>query len=219
MPISNFYCVNNETTKTDETDDFDKYCTLRDSDKAFYLFRGCTRRWMNESDEERGSSGISIMWPITTNEYYKEALKEAEEGESPNNISPIVEYSLKGGATILWMGDMETDFMDNIKNAITLTAADILFAPHHGRDSGKVPKDWLDDINPKIVIIGEAPSKQLNYYGEHNTITQNSAGAITLNCVSEKIHIYVSNKNYSVDFLNNERMPNSYGWYIGTVRL
>ncbi len=58
----NFYCVLNEATKKDKTDDFDRYCSLRDSDKAFYLFTGCTRKWMNKSDEgEHGNSGINIL--------------------------------------------------------------------------------------------------------------------------------------------------------------
>ena len=127
---------------------------------------------MNQSDEKRKCAGISILWPITTNAYFEEALKKAKEGNSTNNISPIVKYSLKDSAKVLWMGDLEANFMENIKDEIKMDAADILFAPHHGRDSGKVPKDWLDDMAPKIVIIGEAPSKDLNYYIDFNTLTQ-----------------------------------------------
>src|ERR1700761_5732800 len=60
MNLMNFYCVKNEATKPDETDDFDQYCSLRDdSQKAFYISKGCTRKWMNLNDDERGSSGIS----------------------------------------------------------------------------------------------------------------------------------------------------------------
>ncbi len=219
MNFLNFYCVKNEATKSDETTDFDRYCELRDSSKkAFYLKKGCSRKWMNQSSEERGSAGINILWPITSNEYYKEALEEAKEGNSPNNISPVVKYGLENGATVLWMGDLETDFMENIKDEITMDAADILFAPHHGRD--KVPEDWLGDMDPKLVIIGEAPSKYLNYYVGYNTITQNSAGDITLECVSGKVHIYVSNQNYSVDFLDDEDLPDAYGgYYIGTLKI
>jgi len=220
MKLLNFYCVKNEATKPDGTADFDQYCTLRDdSDKAFYISRGCSRRWMNQDSEERGSSGISILWPITTNQHYKEALKQAKQGESPNNISPIVKYKLNGGVTILWMGDLEADFMENIKDTITMDSADILFAPHHGRGSGKVPEDWLESINPRIVIIGEAPSKDLNYYYGYNTITQNSAGGIVLECESEKTHIYVSNRRYSVDYLDDEGLADTYGKYIGTLNV
>jgi len=217
MNLLNFYCVKNETTKKDKTDDFDEYCTLRDSGKAFYLSMGCSRKWLNQNDEERGSAGINILWPITSNKHYKEALEKAKEGESPNNISAIIKYSLNGGATILWMGDLETDFMENIKDDVTIDAISILFAPHHGRDSGKLPEEWLKKMNPQIVIIGEAPSENLNYYEGYNTITQNSAGEIMLECLSGKTHIYVSNHNYSVDFLNDENVPDTYGKYIGTL--
>src|SRR5260370_40019448 len=42
MNLLNFYCVKNEATKPDETDDFNQYCALRDDPKrAFYIFRGC----------------------------------------------------------------------------------------------------------------------------------------------------------------------------------
>lgn len=218
MQILNFYCVKNETIKDDETTDFKKYCDLRDSDKAFYLFKGCSRRWMNQSNDERSSAGINILWPITDNEHYKEALKKAKNGESPNNISPIVKYSLDDGATMLWMGDLESGFMEQIEDELTLPRLDILFAPHHGRDSGEVPKDWMDEMNPKIVIIGEAPSEHLNYYDGYNTITQNSAGDIIFECDSNKVHIYVSNANYHVDFLDNE-YKYTYSNYIGTLNL
>ena len=190
--LLNFYCVKNEATKPDETDDFGEYCKLRDdAHKAFYVFKGCPRRWMNMDNEERGSSGINILWPDTSNEHYKSELERVKDGESPNNISPIVKYSMNGGATILWMGDLETDFMEGIKDDVTVEVVDILFAPHHGRDTGKVSEDWLADMNPKIVIIGEAPSEDLNYYEGYNTITQNSAGDIILECISGKIHICI----------------------------
>lgn len=101
--IVNFYCVENEATKEDESDDFKKYCELRDSDKAFYIKKGCSRKWMNKSDEERGSSGINIHWPIRTNPYFIEALEIAKDGGSPNNISPIISYSLNNGVKMLWM--------------------------------------------------------------------------------------------------------------------
>ena len=218
MKILNFYCVKNSASKSDETTDFEKYCELRDSDKAFYLYKGCSRKWMNQSDDERGSAGINILWPITDNKYYKDALKEAENGESPNNISPIVKYSMEDGVAMLWMGDLESDFMENIKDDLNLHAVDILFAPHHGRDTGKVPERWLDKMNPKIIIIGEAPSEHLNYYSGYNTITQNSAGDIIFECVANKLHIYVSNGDYSVNFLEDESMG-TYSNYIGTLNL
>ena len=143
LDLLNFYCVKNEATKTDETDDFNQYCGLRDDTKrAFYLFRGCSRRWINLDSDKRKKAGLHCLWPITDNGDFKEALKMAKEGESPNNISPIVKYSLRAGASILWMGDLEEDFMGKIEKRIAMDAADILFAPHHGRDSGTAPAGW-----------------------------------------------------------------------------
>lgn len=199
--IINFYCVENEATKSDETVNFKRYCKLRDSsEKAFYLKKGCSRKWMNQSDQERGSAGINILWPVTENEDFKEALEKAKNGESPNNISPIIKYSLEEGVTALWMGDLENDFLEKIKNKLDLSKIDIIFAPHHGRKTGKVPYDLLDKLDPEVVVIGESASKDLDYYDGYNTITQNSSGDITLECVAKKIHFYVSSEDYEVDF-------------------
>ncbi len=222
--ISNFYCVENKATKKNETEDFEEYCSLRDGNKHFYLYKGCSRKWMNKKGDDdsgvyRGSSGINVLWPNTANLYFKDALEKAHNGESHNNISPIIKYSLENGVDILWFGDLEKDFMENIKDDLAIEQADIIFAPHHGRDSGKIPKEILDKINPKLVIIGEAPSEYLNYYREYNTITQNSAGDITFECESNNVHIYVSNENYSVSFLKDKSKSNSYDYYIGTLEV
>ncbi|XZK79769.1 MBL fold metallo-hydrolase, partial (plasmid) [Clostridium perfringens] len=54
--IINFYCVENKATKDEPSEDFKKYCELRDSSKkAFYIEKGCSRNWMNQSSNERGS--------------------------------------------------------------------------------------------------------------------------------------------------------------------
>lgn len=73
------------------------------------------------------------------------------------------------------MGDIETEFLTNVNDKISFGDVDILFAPHHGRDSGKIPEEILKDINPKLIMIGEAPCEHLNYYNNYNTITQNTA--------------------------------------------
>ena len=177
---------------------------------------------MNSDDKEKkyGSSGINILWPIVSNSDYKAELSNAKEGKSPNNISPIIKYSLENGVTALWFGDLENTFMEKIKDAIELPKADIIFAPHHGRKSGKIPKEWMDSIAPQMVVIGEAPSGELNYLSDYNTITQNSAKDIILDCDSGFIDVYVSNENYSVDFLDNKKKPDKYGaTYIGTLNL
>lgn len=216
--ILNFYCVNNKVIKDDETKDFKHYCQLRDSDKAFYISRDCKRRWMNKSNNERGSAGINILWPIEDNEHYKAEMEIAEKGGNANNISAIIKYSLEDGVTVLWMGDLETTFLENIKDTIDWPKINILFAPHHGRESGKVPADILKKLDPEIIVIGEAPADDLDYYDGYNTISQNSAGDIVCKCEDAQVHVFVSNENYSVGFFDDEYAYGD-GNYIGTLNL
>lgn len=218
LGIVNFYCVENEATKTDETDDFKEYKKLRDSSKAFYLYKGCSRKWMNQQCDERGSSGINCLWPIRENTYFKEALEKAKSGESPNNISPILTYGI-GKTSFMWLGDIETDFLENVEKDVSFSHVDVVFAPHHGRKSGRLPKSVLDKLTPHIIIVGEASSSDLAYYSGYNTITQNSSGDITFDCDGDRIRIYVENTNYSVDFLSWEHCGNILGKYIGTLFL
>lgn len=222
LSLLNFYCVENQAIKEDESENFDKYCELRDSEKAFYIKEGCSRKWMNKSDSERGSSGIHFYWPDIDNEEYKDALKKVSEGSDFNNISPIFTYSIEQGATFMWMGDMENEFREKIKDSIEWPEVDVLFAPHHGRESGKVSKDILEKMKVKLVIIGEAPSKYINYYAGYDTITQNSAKDIIFDCTEGYIHIYVGNETYpyATDFLEQlDIKDESKGCYIGSLKI
>lgn len=224
--ILNFYVVENEAIKLgDETDGFKRYCELRDDKaKAFYVYKGCSRKWMNLSSDtddqlQLGGSGINYIWPITTNVHFKEALEVVKKGSGFNNISPIFTYSLEDGIKAMWMGDMETDFLDKIKDVIDWPRIDVLFAPHHGRKSGHVSVDVLEKLNPQIIVIGEAPSKDLDYYRDYNTIKQNSAKGITFDAQCGVVHVYVQNAayDYPVDCLKDKGMPNKPGEkYLGS---
>lgn len=216
--VLNFYCVKNEATKDSKTTSFRKYRELRDGNKAFYISKGCKRKWMNEADEERAQSGIHILWPDPNNEDYKDALELAKNGESPNNISAVIQYSLESGATMLWMGDLETEFMEAIESELALPKVAILFAPHHGRESGRIPDSMLTKMSPKIIVVGEAPSDHLHYYPDYNAITQNTAGDIVFACESGKVHVFTSNE-YDVDFLDDESMTFGNLHYAGTLNL
>ena len=111
--------------------------------------------------------------------------------------------------------NIETNFLEKVKEEIEFEEVDVIFAPHHGRDSGKIPEDVLEILNPQVIVVGEAKSKDLNYYSGYNTITQNSSGDIIFDCGGRKVHIYVGNDTYSVDFLNDEQQS-VYSNYIGS---
>jgi hypothetical protein len=219
LKLRNFYCVKNAATKSTVTADFTRYCSLRDhTDKAFYVYRGCQRKWMNQSSEERGSAGIKILWPILGDADHESALLDAANAFPPNNISCIVKYSLHGGITALWMGDLETDFMEKLEKKIDLPKVDLLFAPHHGRASGKVPKAWLAQLDPGLIVIGEAPSEYLDYYSGYNIITQNSAGDLLFDCIESEARVYAADHTYVAECLRDDGLDHSHGlYYVGTL--
>jgi len=218
FPIANFYCVKNKAQKTDLTDSFLHYCALRDSGKAFFLEKGSKRKWLNQGDDDRGSSGVHVLWPDTSNADFKEALRKCDAGESFNNVSCVLRYSVKGGASFLWLGDLETDFMESIVDDIELEKTTVVFASHHGRASGKIPDSWLEKLDPQIIVIGEAPSRHLHYYTGYNVITQNKAGHITMDCVDNMVDIYVTNEEYERDYLEDHG-KRAYPGYIGSLEV
>jgi hypothetical protein len=76
----------------------------------------------------------------------------------------------------------------------------------------------LDALEPSLLVLGEAPSEHLDYPAGYDKITQNSSGDITFQCETGKVHVYVSNPNYSVTFLDDESMT-SFDNYIGTLQV
>jgi beta-lactamase superfamily II metal-dependent hydrolase len=218
IPIANFYVVKNQAIKDIDTESFIRYCALRDGDKAFYIFKGCRRKWLNESDEQRSGAGIQILWPDMVNPHFQEALAECDAGNCYNNTSAAIRYSLQDGASFLWLGDLETEFMESISDAIELTKTTVVFASHHGRDSGKIPNTWLEKLDPQIIVIGEAPSRHLNYYTGYSTVTQNMAQDITMECDANKVHFFVSNKDYYNEALTDEGIADRPGAkYVGSI--
>lgn len=118
----------------------------------------------------------------------------------------------------MWLGDLETSFMENITDDIELTKTTIVFASHHGRDSGKIPNTWLEKLDPQIIVIGEAPSRHLNYYTGYKTVTQNKAGDIVMDCSGDKVHFYVSDTSYSNNALTDEGLADlSSAKYVGSI--
>lgn len=219
-PIVNFYVVKNQAIKDKDTESFRRYCQLRDdTKKAFYISKGCERKWMNKSDEGEGarkSSGISVLWPDVSNAVFQQALAACDAGESYNNTSAVIRYSI-GKTSVMWLGDLETDFMEEIVDSIELSKTTIVFAAHHGRDSGKIPHSWLEKLDPQIIIIGEAPSRHLNYYTGYETITQNSAGDITMVCDGDRVHFYVDNPNCEAPDVLIDLGMSDYKNYIGSL--
>ena len=80
---------------------------------------------------------------------------------------------------------------------------DVLIAPHHGRD-GNMDFSFLGVMNPKVTLFGNAQRKDLAYSAWNNRnlfhITNNQAGDVMLNFLSNRIEISVSNKTFADKF-------------------
>lgn len=193
--ILNFYAVVNERPEEKNNPSLTHYHWLL-KNKNYAIERGISRKWLNDSDDKNGSSGINFQWPDVENESFVDALEKVSEGKKINNICPIFTYSIKGGATYMWMGDLETEMQQAYFEEYngSIPKIDILFQPHHGRKSGAVPQELLDALNPKLIIIGNAPSEHIEYGDSHQTITQNTSGDILLENEDNFVHVYTKNK-------------------------
>lgn len=223
--ISNFYCTRNDAWKTSPSDSFKYYKSIRDSKRNTFLWAGIRRNWLNESNAENetdpGSSGIFVIWPKEGDKDFEDEQFKADTGEAFNNISPIFVYRIVNGPKFMWMGDIEKDFLTKIKNKVSWPLVDVLFAPHHGRDSGKVPQEILKQLRPQLIVIGEADSEHLNYYSGWNTLTQISAGDITFRNNGQITDVYSSSFAYNPHIGNLKDLANydvEYGHYLGSFK-
>jgi hypothetical protein len=111
--------------------------------------------------------------------------------------------------------------MDNIITEIKLPPVDVLFAPHHGRESSVVPDWWLDQMNPKLIVIGEGPIEHLADYAGWNTITQNDTGHINFYLQTGVVDIFVENPAYYAGFLEDNSLESDEDneHYIGSISI
>lgn len=212
-PIRNFYAVKNKRPD-DGSKSMACYTKLLQN-KNCPIKRGLERCWLNRSNNYTKSSRINFHWPDLTNDKFKQALEHVSKGTDINNICPIFTYKAgTKGATYMWMGDLETDMQQVYYDAFfpNIPHVDILFHPHHGRDSGKVPQKLLEALNPKLIVIGNAPSENLNYAKPELTITQNRAGDICFMNIDNKVHVYTEKHiNNKPACLTDERQEDFFG--------
>ena len=83
----------------------------------------------------------------------------------------------------MWMGDMLSGMQEEFlsyyrKHRRIIPHVDVLFHPHHGRITAQIPKKLIEEMNPQVIVIGNAPAGDLDYLNADITITQNTAGDI-----------------------------------------
>ena len=110
--------------------------------------------------------------------------------------------------------------MENHKEDVT--DVDVLVAPHHGRKTGG-NDEYLDVLNPKLTLFGNAQSQYLDYdsWNRRNLdhITNNEANCIILNMAGENgIDVYVTYETFARRRNEETFFSNEYnGWYIMTI--
>lgn len=196
----NFYYVQNDIKKNNQNTDNKKYIELKNSTESVEIFAGLKRAFLNKDGESNGteykSSSIEFLWPELDNPKFKKALENASKDVDINNICPIIRYEDPlTKYSIIWFGDLSNDFMENISSSLNLPKTNIAVAPHHGRTSGKLPNKWLKELNPDLIIIGEAESKDLVYYDNYRHICQNSSKGIEIVIDLNGLHFYCENKD------------------------
>lgn len=108
---------------------------------------------------------------------------------------------------IILAGDSHDNSWEHIlsQNKDSVSDIDVLFAPHHGRDSDR-NYDFLEILKPKLTLFGNASSEHLAYDKYPETrITNNQAGFVILDISPESIKIFVKNKEFADDFRNNPK--------------
>ena len=135
-------------------------------------------------------------------------VKQAIEADDYNDSSYVLLYTppKKGGGTwkILFAGDSHDKTWEYILNDQELkglvTNIDVLFAPHHGRDSQR-KYDFLNTLNPKVTLMGNAGSEHLAYSSYRGIrITNNEAGYVVINITSDALVFYVKNEEFAINF-------------------
>ena len=225
--VVNFWDTNNNKQITEKSDwgrykkeDWDFYQKIRKSDsepKVLHLLAGSHGQYYNEDENgESGADGLYILAPTS------ELIKEANDTEEYNKCSYVILYRVEN-KKIIFSGDSEEKTWDYImeNHEAEVRDIDVLIAPHHGRKTGG-NKDYLDVLNPKLTLFGNAKSEYLDY-GSWNRrgldhITNNQGGCIILDANTSGIDVYVTydvfaqKKNTETRF--NNRLK---AWYIKTI--
>jgi beta-lactamase superfamily II metal-dependent hydrolase len=211
--IYNFWDTNNKKEISDKAgsggynmEDWKFYKSLRDGKKTpstrLTYFSGASTIYYNQDH-------IEILSPTST------ILNACNDKDNWNDSSYVILYTPPkangGNWKILLAGDSEDLTWEHIikNHSEKVKNIDILFAPHHGRDSSR-NFDFLKTITPTITLFGNASSTHLAYTKYSGTkITNNQAGYIIMDVSTENITILVKNAEFAKDFCakNGWEMP------------
>lgn len=184
-----------------------------------------TRLTPKSGSEEKywTNDNIKILCPT------KSLVDKANESEDYNHASYALLYtppkSNGGHWKILFAGDTHDASWEHILEQYEddVKDIDILFAPHHGRDSDR-NYDFLKTLKPTITLFGNAKSKYLAYDKYPDIITNNQAGYIVMNVTDNRVEFYVKNEKFANDYREKEGWSKSTyshkhdGWFLFSLK-
>lgn len=226
--VLNFWDTSNDKEISEESDwgkydkaDWDFYQKIRnstDSPKTLNLLAGSKGAYYNRTEDGKsGADGLYILAPT------QDLIDEANDTGEYNDCSYVILY-IVNGKKIVFSGDSAEKTWDYIleNHKDDVTDIDVLIAPHHGRKTGG-NRDYLDVLNPKLTLFGNAKSEYLDYNAWNSRdldhITNNQANCVILDADDEYgIAVYVTYETFA-----KRRNPDSFystkfkAWYIMTI--
>jgi beta-lactamase superfamily II metal-dependent hydrolase len=203
--ISNVWDTdNNKTIAKGESfgpynrEDWDFYTEMRDGK---YPVKRLTYHHDTEPLDFWNEDNLEVLCPS------RELVAQANESSGDyHDASHVLLFTppKKGGGKwkILFAGDSYDNSWNHIieNNKDKVKNIDILFAPHHGRDSNR-DYDFLKILTPTVTLFGNASFKHLAYdcYPPIR-ITNNQAGYVIMDISEDSIIFYVKNEEFANDF-------------------
>ena len=158
-----------------------------------------------------------------------ELIETAKRNDNYNTSSYVLLFTAWNGKKVVLAGDSDEIAWESIMALYSekLTNIDLLIAPHHGRKTGGCSK-YLNVLNPKLTLFGNAQSEYLDYGSWYNKglkyITNNQAGNVIIefgNILCAEV--YVSNYNFALDYVckygEGKYRPSSKSTPIGDIYL
>lgn len=203
-------------------EDWEFYQEIRNSEqspKVLHLYAGSHGQFYNQYENgESGADGLYLLAPTI------ELVEEANNTKEYNDCSYVILYRTGNDKKIVFAGDSAEKtwnyILENYKEDVT--DIDILVAPHHGRKTGG-NDEYLDILNPKLTLFGNAKSQYLDYSSWNNRnldhITNNQANCIILDTNGTNgIDVYVTYETFARKRNSDTFFFEEYnGWYIMTV--
>ena len=158
--------------------------------------------WSADDDDHNGAGDyISVVAPCGA------LVDEANDCGDVNDASYVVVYRSCAGR-IIFAGDSNDKtweyILEHHENLVSEAA--VLFAPHHGRKSGR-SYSFLDVVKPRVSFFGCASSEHLAYDAWRNRgllyFTANQCGNAHIYPVGEDVSVFIENEKYAQDFTRN----------------